>query len=58
MRTMVFGFVTTYLAFMGTLVVVNTPMLEPYRASIMSLLLLPLALIGLCAIGFAKLRTR
>jgi hypothetical protein len=58
MRIMVFGFVAAYLAFMGFLVVLNAPILDPYSASIMSFLLLPLALIGLCAIGYAKFRPR
>jgi hypothetical protein len=52
MRTIVFGFEPS-IPFMGFLVVLNAPILEPYRASITSFLLLPM--IGLCAIGYDKL---
>ena len=58
MRTMVFGFVAAYLGFMGFLVVLNAPIPEAYSVFITSFLLLPLVMIGLCAIGYAKLRTR
>lgn len=58
MRFMTIGFLAAYTAVMGTLVVLNVPILEPYSVSIMLFGLLPLAVIGICAITYEKLRTR
>jgi hypothetical protein len=54
---MTLGFFAVYCAVMGTLVVLNIPILEPYRAPTLLFGLLPLAVIGMCTIAYEKLRT-
>ncbi len=55
---MTIGFLAAYFAVMGTLVVLNIPILEPYSAAIIVRALLPLLLFGGCMITYEKLRAR